>query len=281
MKDAARTRSPAGPAGLSARRALAQKCGAKNEVEFTIVVGDLLAAADVATGDGIAVAEIGIRVVRMVHMVVVVGGKENLAVHAVAVLTNEVARRFRQPGKFLGRIGAVKAVDETPYLRALANELSGEDAEAMDRAPVEIGFDEQHGIVLPFACDGASRTVSRVPRAAAACGRSSSATRRLQGASAMRAGGPAAKGDTPGHEDRPAPRRTRRRRMHNSLWKCRRQRHTLPRRPPTWGRVSHGTCAPAPRACSWSRVRSPSARRHGAERRRNGARSVRDRRTHC
>ena len=52
-------------------------------------------------------------------------------------------------------------------------------------------------------------------------------------------------------------------------------------RPPIWDWGSRDRCAPAPRACSWSPDRSPSARRHGAARRRSAARSVRRRNRRC
>ena len=68
---------------------------------------------------------------------------------------------------------------------------------------------------------------------------------------------------------------------HSCRRKCRRRPRNRRPRPPISDRASRCRCAPAPRACSWSPARSPSARRHGAARRRSAGRSVRDRRRHC
>ena len=104
---------------LSPRYRFLQKRGAQHRVEFPVVVGDLLALADVAAGDGVAVAQIGVGRVGMVHVVVVVGGEQDFAVDPIAVLLDEVARRLRQLGELFGRIEAVEAFDEAPILVSL------------------------------------------------------------------------------------------------------------------------------------------------------------------
>src|SRR4051812_32616199 len=75
---------------------------------------------------------------------VVIDGEQNFPVDAIAVALEEVARLLRQPGELLGRIAAVEALDEAPDLRLLGDELGGEYAEPVDRASVEISFDQQH-----------------------------------------------------------------------------------------------------------------------------------------
>lgn len=84
----------------------------------------------------------------MIHVVVMIGGEKNFAVHPVAMMLNELFGRARQSGELLGRIGAVEAFDEPPDLGALADEFTGEDTEPVDRTLVEICFNEEHGRVL-------------------------------------------------------------------------------------------------------------------------------------
>ena len=71
--------------------------------------------------------------------------QKDFAIDPIAVLPDEVARGLGQAGELLGRIGAVEALDEAPDLGALADELAGKDAEAVQGAFVEVGFDEEHG----------------------------------------------------------------------------------------------------------------------------------------
>jgi hypothetical protein len=81
----------------------------------------------------------------MIDVVVVVDGEQDFAVDLVGVVLEEIAGRLGQPGELLGRVAAVEAFDEAPDLRALADEFTGIDAEAVNLALVDIGLDEQHG----------------------------------------------------------------------------------------------------------------------------------------
>ncbi len=91
-----------------------QKRRAKSGVEQTIIIGDLLALADVAAGNDVAVTPMGVGVVRMVHVVIVVDGQQHFAIDPVAVILDVVARRLWQLGELLGRVDPIEALDESP-----------------------------------------------------------------------------------------------------------------------------------------------------------------------
>src|SRR3569832_1675427 len=113
-------------------------------VEFAKVVGVLAALRNVARRDCVAFMLIGVRRVRVVDVMVVVDREQDLAVDPVGIGLEELTRRPRQPGELFGRVAAVEALDEAPDLGALPDALGGEHADAVDRALVEIGFDEKH-----------------------------------------------------------------------------------------------------------------------------------------
>lgn len=98
--------------------------------------------------------QIGVGVLRVVHVAIVVDGQNDFAGHPIAVEADEFTRRLGQPGKLLRRKNAVEAVNEAPDPGALADEFVGENAKPVNRAFAEIGFNQQHGSLLRVAASG-------------------------------------------------------------------------------------------------------------------------------
>src|SRR5262245_62978950 len=65
---------------------------AKTRVELPIVVGNFFALANGARRNDVTVAPMGVGIVGMVHVVVVIAGEQDLAVHAVPVVPGVVGR---------------------------------------------------------------------------------------------------------------------------------------------------------------------------------------------
>src|SRR5579884_2305285 len=126
------------------RLLLLQKCRAERRVEFTIIVGDFLAFADIAPRDRIAVLEVGIRRIGMIDVMIVIDSEQDFPLHLVTMALDEIAGGLRQAREFLRRIEAIEALDETPDLRLFWNELGGEYPNSVDGTPIEIGFHKQH-----------------------------------------------------------------------------------------------------------------------------------------
>jgi len=81
----------------------------------------------------------------MVHMMIVVDRQKNFTVHAVPVISDVVARRLWQLGKFAGRINAVEARDEAPDFCVLTDSFAGKNTKTVNGAFSNISFNEKHG----------------------------------------------------------------------------------------------------------------------------------------
>jgi hypothetical protein len=111
-------------------------------IELPIVVGNLFALANGARRNDVAIVPMGIGIIGVVHVVVVIASKQDLAIHTVSVVPDVVASRFRQLGELGGRIGPVESIDESPDLRALANDFACKNTKAVDGAFIEVSSDK-------------------------------------------------------------------------------------------------------------------------------------------
>src|SRR5215510_5638558 len=111
---------------------------AKTRVELPRVVGNFFALANGARRNDVTVAPMGVGIVGMVHVVVVIAGEQDLAVHAVPVVPDVVARGLGQFGKLGGRVDPVESVDESPDLRAPANNFACKNTKAVNSTFIEV-----------------------------------------------------------------------------------------------------------------------------------------------
>src|SRR5262245_14653933 len=133
---------------------------AKTRVELPIVVGNFFALANGARRNDVTVAPTGVGIVGVVYVVVVIAGKQDLAIHAISVVPDVVARRLRQFGKLGGRIDPVESVDKSPDLRALANDFACKNTKAVNGAFIEVSFYKEH----VYSADGCPRVADSPAR---------------------------------------------------------------------------------------------------------------------
>ena len=79
-----------------------QECRTKTRAELPIVIGDFFAFANGASRNDVTIVPMGVGIVGVVHVVVVIAGKQNLAVHAVSVVPDVVPRGLGQFGELGG-----------------------------------------------------------------------------------------------------------------------------------------------------------------------------------
>jgi hypothetical protein len=80
----------------------------------------------------------------MVHEGIMIHGQKDFATPLIAVQFDVFPGGLWQLGELLARIIAVKADDEAPNLGVLADQFAGKDSDSVDRAFIEIGFDQEH-----------------------------------------------------------------------------------------------------------------------------------------
>ena len=69
---------------------------------MAIVVGDFFALANRARRNDVTIMPMGVGIVGVVHVVVVIAGKQYLAIHAISIVPYIVACRLWQLGKLGG-----------------------------------------------------------------------------------------------------------------------------------------------------------------------------------
>src|SRR5512139_2582044 len=68
----------------------------KSCIELPIVVGNFFALTDSTARDDVTIVPMGVGFVGVVHVVVVVNRQQDFTVHAISIVPDVIARRFRQ-----------------------------------------------------------------------------------------------------------------------------------------------------------------------------------------
>ena len=117
----------------------------KSGIKFPIVIGNFFALTNGATCNDVAVVPMGVGIIRMIHVVIVIGGQKDFAIHSVPVVPDVIPRRFRQFCKLRRRVDPVEAIDETPDLRAFANNFARKNTKTVNGAFIKVSFNKKHG----------------------------------------------------------------------------------------------------------------------------------------
>ena len=124
---------------------LSQERCTKTGVKLPLVVVDLFALTNGATRDNISVVPMCVGVIRMVHVVVVIDGQQDFPINPISVIADVVTRGFRQFGELCGGVDPVETFDETPDLRAFANDFPRKNTKTVNGAFIKISFDKKQG----------------------------------------------------------------------------------------------------------------------------------------
>lgn len=81
----------------------------------------------------------------MIHMVIVIDGQKDFAIHSVSVVPDIIPRRFGQFCELRRRVDPVEAIDETPDLRAFANNFVRKNTKTVNGAFIKVSFNKKHG----------------------------------------------------------------------------------------------------------------------------------------
>jgi hypothetical protein len=122
-----------------------QKRCTKSGIEFPIVIGNFFALTNGATCDNVAVEPMGIGIVRMIHVVIVIDGQKDFAIHSVPVVPDIIPCRFGQFCELRGRVDPVEAINEAPDLRAFANNFVRKNTKTVNGAFIKVSFNKKHG----------------------------------------------------------------------------------------------------------------------------------------